>query len=246
MNCQARRENILLFAADGLDAAEKAELRDHLATGCPFCTGVLAEAQSVLALLPRSLTKMAAPANARDRLMDRVRASQATTQAPKLMPRQAGLRKDPTSGVGWKWVISAAMGSAAIAASVTLAVVWGPFREGRQVIGAKDLRLVSLDGTAAQPGSRGRIFWDRDKNDWRLYVFDLAPPPPGRTYELWFITPAGPVAAGTFDVGNGGRGSLEVPLPPNIGAVAAAAISDEPAGGSQSPTGKIRLLGKIE
>jgi anti-sigma-K factor RskA len=149
--------------------------------------------------------------------------------------------------IGWKWMIGTGVGSAALAASITLAVMWGPFREGREVANSKDLRLVSLDSTAADSGTRGRIFWDRDKNDWRMYVFDLAPPPPGRTYELWFITPAGrPVPAGTFAVGKGGRGSLEVPLPPDLGPVAAAAISDEPMSGSQTPTGTIWLKGKVD
>ena len=243
VNCQARRDNILLYVAEALEADERNELRGHLAMGCPSCAGALAEADAVLALLPRALAATAPPASARDRLMRRVRAMQPAQAKPMPLVKT---RKAPASRVGLKWVIGAAMGSAALAASVTLAVMWGPFREGRQVINAKDLRLVSLDGTAAGPGSRGRIFWDREKNDWRLYVFDLAPPPPGRTYELWFITPAGAVAAGTFDVGKGGRGSLEVPLPPNLGPVAAAAISDEPMSGSQTPTGKIWLQGKVE
>lgn len=248
MNCQARRDNILLYAAEALDAGERDEVRGHLAMGCPCCTGALAEADAVLALLPRALAATAPPASARDRLMQRVRAVQPALEHPRAKSVPLITQpKAPARRPGLKWVIGAAMGSAAVAASITLALMWVPFREGRQVIDAKDLRVVSLDGTAAGPGSRGRIFWDREKNDWRLYVFDLTPPPPGRTYELWFITPAGAaVAAGTFDVGKGGRGSLDVPLPPNLGTVAAAAISDEPVGGSQRPTGKIRLLGKIE
>jgi hypothetical protein len=233
VKCEARRDNILLYAADALDASERDELRSHLATGCPRCSGALAEAQAVLALLPGALAATAPPPGARDRLMRIVGAVNPPLQAPGRRPR-----------IGWKWMIGTAMGSAALAASITLAVMWGPFREGREVVNSKDLRLVSLNSTTG-PASRGRIFWDRDKNDWRLYVFDLAPPPPGRTYELWFITPSGAVAAGTFDVGKSGRGSLEVPLPPNLGPIAAAAISDEPMNGSQTPTGTIWLQGKV-
>jgi len=245
VNCQARRDNILLYAADALEASERDELRGHLATGCPSCTGVLAEAQAILALLPRALASTAPPASARDRLMQRIRAEQASIPSPTPIPVKP-VRKTAARQTPWRWVIGASMGSAALAASITLALMWGTYRQGRDVVNSKDLRMVSLDSTTAVSGTHGRIFWDREKNDWRLYVFDLAPPPPGRTYELWFITPAGAVAAGTFDVGKGGRGSLEVPLPPNLGPVAAAAISDEPMSGSQTPTGKIWLQGKVE
>jgi anti-sigma-K factor RskA len=93
----------------------------------------------------------------------------------------------------------------------------------------------------------GRILWDQQKQQWHVYVFDLKPPPPGRTYELWFIKPdQTKVPAGTFDTDASGKGSLRVQLPEDIGPIALAAITDEPAGGSPQPTGAIHLVGQVQ
>ena len=145
VNCRVCRENILPYAADALDATERDELRLHLATGCPSCTGALAEAQAVLALIPRALPSMIPPASARDGLITRIQS-----------PRPA--RVNRPSAIGLKWLIGTALSSGALAALVTLAVMWRSFREGRQVLESKDLRMVSLAGTEKSGGSRVRGF----------------------------------------------------------------------------------------
>lgn len=51
MNCQGQDELITLYAVGALEGAERDALRSHLATGCPRCAGLLAEAEATWALI---------------------------------------------------------------------------------------------------------------------------------------------------------------------------------------------------
>jgi anti-sigma-K factor RskA len=107
------------------------------------------------------------------------------------------------------------------------------------------VQVVSL-GNAESPRIAGRIFWDRPGREWRFYAAGLKPPGPGRTYELWFITAdQKKIPAGTFNVNEAGEGELVVQVPEGVGALALAAVTDEPEGGVPQPTGKIHLAGTL-
>lgn len=108
------------------------------------------------------------------------------------------------------------------------------------------LKIIDLAGGAPQPKAWARLLWDQQRNEWHLLASNLAPLPAGKTYELWFIT-AGQqkVAAGTFNVDAKGRGVLVAPVPPNLGMLAMAAVTDEPMGGVAAPTGEVQLIGKL-
>lgn len=68
--------------------------------------------------------------------------------------------------------------------------------------------------------------------------------PAGRAYQVWFIVEGKPVPSVTFRPDSAGRALLrEVPMP--AGAVAATAITQEPAGGSPAPTTPILFVGKL-
>ncbi len=108
------------------------------------------------------------------------------------------------------------------------------------------LKIVDLAGSTQQPKAWARLLWDQQRNEWHLLASDLAPLPAGKIYELWFIT-AGQqaVAAGTFSVDANGNGAVMTPIPPNIGMLDKAAVTDEPLGGVAAPTGSIQLAGKL-
>jgi len=116
-------------------------------------------------------------------------------------------------------------------------------------ISAEKLQLVGLamPEANAQRKTRGRILWDKDKNQWFIAVFDLAPPAAGREYELWFITPDQKKhPSKVFNTNAAGDAMMMVEVPKELGPIALAAITDEPAGGSPVPTGSIHLVGKVE
>src|SRR5258707_13429073 len=72
MTCEQRRDLMPLLLVDGLEPAEAAALRAHLASGCTRCASYLAEADATLAYLPYALDPVAPAPVARERLMERV------------------------------------------------------------------------------------------------------------------------------------------------------------------------------
>ena len=165
--------------------------------------------------------------------------------APAGRDRPAGERSRPAGGSTWRPWLGAAV-AAVLGAAVTLGVVWNKLQDQGRLLRSGDVQLVSLDGQAAQPTARGRIFWDQPKRQWHVFVFDLKPPAPGKTYELWFITKdQKKIKAGLFDTDSTGSGSLVVALPQYLGQVVTAAVTDEPTGGSAQPTGQMQLVGAI-
>jgi anti-sigma-K factor RskA len=84
----------------------------------------------------------------------------------------------------------------------------------------------------------------RSSGDAVLRVIGLAPPPPGKTYELWWITKQkGPEPAGTFTTEADKEAVAKVDAPPTGERVMASAITLEPAGGVPKPTGVMYLKG---
>ncbi|MBF4461700.1 MULTISPECIES: anti-sigma factor domain-containing protein [unclassified Rathayibacter] len=87
-------------------------------------------------------------------------------------------------------------------------------------------------GVMASGGS-ATLVWSSSLGRSALVVDDMAPPPEGKTYELWYIGSSGPVAAGTFD---GGEGQTVAPLEGSLAQGAVVAVTVENAGGSPTPT----------
>ena len=72
MTCEQRRDLLLLYVSDALEAEEMQEMRIHLETGCPTCAGGLAEAQAVFASVPFALADFAPPTKVKANLMRRI------------------------------------------------------------------------------------------------------------------------------------------------------------------------------
>lgn len=123
--------------------------------------------------------------------------------------------------------------------------------------GAHQQRLADLTGILAAkkltihnvPGDGGRqvrVHWDHDGARWHVAATGLPQPPPGRVFELWFITAQGQkVAAGLVPVDAQGNGEIIVPVPRDLPGITIAAITDEPPGGTLAPTGQIIIAGKL-
>ncbi|HYN10170.1 MAG TPA: anti-sigma factor [Vicinamibacterales bacterium] len=110
-----------------------------------------------------------------------------------------------------------------------------------RVISAPDVQQVVMKGQPGAEGATGRAYWSPSRG----LVFNAEQLPaltPGRVYQLWVIAGKTPIGVGTFGPTNG-SGSLTVPLPPGVTAINAVAVTNEPAGGSQTPTPPILLIG---
>lgn len=247
MTCEERKDELLLYAAGALNDAEREALAAHLATGCPQCAGALAEAEATLAMMPADLSPVAPPARAREALMQRVRMN--------IRPGQKQTMRWPSIAVAASiGLILGSIASFAVHSSMTrnreLALEQrlqdkdASIADLQRLVGGA--QMISLERMPAQPKARGRVIWDREKKQWRVYVFDMMPPPPGKTYELWFITPdKQAIPSDTFNVGKDGNANLIVSVPDQIGPIALAGITDEPIGGSPVPTGNMHLKGEV-
>ncbi len=115
---------------------------------------------------------------------------------------------------------------------VQLASVTGP-----------DVAVVELASTAALPPS-GRMFWDRARARWTFVANNLPALDPGRAYALWLITSSNEkIGAGTFTVDANGVAVVRAEYELARDALAAVAVTEEPAGGVPQPTGDILLVG---
>lgn len=123
----------------------------------------------------------------------------------------------------------------------------------RRLLDERDRMLASLTGPdvavveLASTGSRAptaRMFWDRATHNWNFVAHNMPALGAGRTYQLWLVTrDARKISAGTFEPTPTGdavvRATYELPR----NALAAVAVTEEPAGGVPQPTGAIVIAG---
>ena len=116
-----------------------------------------------------------------------------------------------------------------------------------EVLTTPGLRVGYLQ--QAKPGvtSQGHVLWNERKATWLVYAFGLPQPPAGKEYQVWLITEkVGPVSAGLFTPDQTGTGLVvATPSAELLGAVTAAAVTLEPAGGLAKPSGEMYLRGSL-
>jgi anti-sigma-K factor RskA len=115
------------------------------------------------------------------------------------------------------------------------------------VLMAPDLQLTRLNSPGPGHGASGVVAVSHGSRTAMVQAFGLPPTPPGKTYELWWITKeAGPVKAGLFFAEPGRPAVAAASMPPAGQRVMLAAVTLEPAGGTDKPTGPIYLKGAPE
>ncbi|HEX8360987.1 MAG TPA: anti-sigma factor [Longimicrobium sp.] len=237
-------------ALDALDGAERERVHAHLA-GCAECRAeldALREAASFLAhTAPHVPLDPARSGRLRARLVARAAADRVIPLAPR---RRSTLPA---------WL--------AAAASLLLAIGLGVYASGlRGRVGALEDRNASLENTLAERESTlaalagpevrvidlastqqrepsGRMFWNPHRRRYTFYAYNLPPVREGREYQLWLITPDGPVAAPTFRRAANGGGSVEGAYDIPNEQIRAFAVTDEPVGGLPAPTGEVVIAG---
>jgi len=99
------------------------------------------------------------------------------------------------------------------------------------------------------PGSREpvvQLFWNRRSNLVLIHAFQLTPAVATRAYQLWFIPKHGnPIPSVTFNTEADGHGLVQQIKVPEGMELTAAAITEEPAGGSPQPTTTPFLVGTL-
>ena len=265
MRCEELKDLVPLHLTGLLEGEEAAGLREHLDGGCPRCTAEVAAIAATLGELPYSLPLEEPSPTVKARLLARVRhESEAAALPPARWPRTAvaAIAAAAVVAAVLSGVVVGRRGAAALgdlreqiarqreqlarqdAEMAGLRDQMKKARETIRLVSAPGVVVVNLQGQGTGAGSAARVFWDRNAATWQLYAANLPPLPPGKTYQLWLITGRSKISAGIFDPA-AGTASGSVVVPPGAGPVLAAAVTDEPMGGSPQPTGTILLLGKV-
>ena len=105
-----------------------------------------------------------------------------------------------------------------------------------------DVKVVPLviEG-ASEP--LGRMMWNRASNDWIMVTYNLRPPKPGKTYQVWLVTDDAKISAGTFHPDANGGTFMHARYAMDRNALRAVAITEEPEGGMPAPTGPMVVAG---
>jgi hypothetical protein len=105
-----------------------------------------------------------------------------------------------------------------------------------------DVKVVPLmnQGTT-QPA--GRMVWNRASNDWVMVTYNLRPPKPGKTYQVWLVTDDTKISAGTFKPDANGKTMMHARYALDRNALRAVAVTEEPEGGMPAPTGTMVIAG---
>jgi anti-sigma-K factor RskA len=107
-----------------------------------------------------------------------------------------------------------------------------------------DARVVRLTGLPAAPTANGTVALSSAQGTAMLEVSGLPPTPDDKQYEVWWIgEKQGPLRAGLFEPLSQGATIVSLDLPPPGEVVLASAITLEPRGGVDKPTGAMYLKG---
>jgi anti-sigma-K factor RskA len=245
-----------------MTSSEEQEYARHLDEDeCAVCRSEVRELQSAISLMAFTLPSASPSPSVKARLME-----QAQRVSPAAPPAKAGFRP-AKAGFRWmQWVTSAvAVASLAVAFVVIrtnnelrrtteelngriaqLEVQLAGQRNELALLTRAGIRVVDLAGQGANRQASGRIFVDDQRKQWTVYVNNLPAVPAGETYQLWFVPTSGdPIPSDTFNTEPDGSARVEVSVPDSVASLKAAAVTPEPAGGSQKPTNPLALLGSL-
>lgn len=110
-----------------------------------------------------------------------------------------------------------------------------------EMMAAHGTHRSELAGTKVMPGSHAMLAYDKDGRAI-LMAKGLPPPPAGKEYQLWFIAGGKPMPGKSFITDASGAVTLKDQIPPQARNAAVFAITLEPRGGVQSPTGEMYLI----
>lgn len=101
-------------------------------------------------------------------------------------------------------------------------------------------------GSPGTPEPVVQLFWNRKSNLLMVHAFQLTPAAASRAYQLWFIPKNGkPIPSVTFNTEPDGHGLVQQIKVPEGMELTAAALTEEPEGGSPQPTTTPFLVGTL-
>lgn len=234
------RDDLPAYALGTLDLPASARLERHLAE-CAECRLLLREYEEVMRLLPLGLPRTEPSPAARRELFNRVRTDEAASK-----------RRD--AGGWWPRVRLHALTAAIVVIAVLAgALFWnlsgGDDDEDAAAI-VEDLRkspdtqIIPMLGSEAAPQAVAQLFFQPGETRAGLVVSGLPPLPDDRAYQLWFVHPDETrYDGGVFNVDAGGQAIVVIDAPADYAPGWRCGVTEEPAGGSDVPTGRNVMRG---
>ncbi|HEV7397461.1 MAG TPA: anti-sigma factor [Pyrinomonadaceae bacterium] len=249
-----------LHALASLDQDEAQSLEEHLAT-CAACRAELDGWQATASSLAYAATPLEPSPQVRQRILETVRAEKRNVIP---MVRPASLVSTPKP-VSRAWQAIAAI--VILGLIVGLAMMWRQTQQSRatiadlkskledtssrlekeiiglQVLTAPGAKMAELAGTKEAPGAHAMLAVD-GKNKRAVFMAQGLPqPPPGKAYQLWFISGSKPMPGKVFKTDASGNAMMmDEQVPTEALAAGTFAVTLEPQEGVSAPTGSMYLM----
>ncbi|HEX5622250.1 MAG TPA: anti-sigma factor [Solirubrobacteraceae bacterium] len=215
------------YVLGAMTATERDEFERHLAM-CPTCREDVDELRPAAEALPMASPPVLPPPALKDRIMAEVeREAALLAQAGPAADRPAAVAERPRRRfrlpalTGWRL--------APVAAALLIVGVLGGV-------------LLTGGGSKTYPaGANAEIQVDGDKAT--LVATNMQAPPEGRVYEVWLVPKGAPEGAAPEPTNvlfvPRSDGAVEAAIPGSADDIAQVLVSDEPPGGSETPTGEV-------
>jgi anti-sigma-K factor RskA len=217
------------YVLGAMTATEREQFEHHLAS-CPTCREDVDELRPAAEALPMASPAMRPPPELKDRIMAEVEREAAVlaqvgpaadrVAAPRRRFRLPSLGAWRLAPVAAALLIVGALGGALLTGGGTRTVAAGPNAE------------VQIDGDSAT-----------------IVATNMAPPPEGRVYEVWVVPKGAPEGAAPKPTNvlfmPRDNGSAEAAIPGSADDIAQVLVSDEPPGGSETPTGDVVMQAEL-
>ncbi len=215
------------YALDALDGDELDAYVEHLA-GCGQCRHEVAQLREAAGSLAVA-EAVEPPVELRSKVLGSL--SEESSRAPS----RGSLR--------WAWGTAAAASVIVVVLAGLLASTTGRLSVAEQVAEvyvAADAQVVVVDSSQVGPA---QFTYSSAQRRGVFVGFSMPQPSSDQTYQLWLIGPDGPVPAGTFSPEADGSASVLVEGEVHSGLVLG--LTEEPAGGSEQPTGDVLLAADL-
>lgn len=250
------------YALGALSADETQRFEAFMATS-PETQREVAEMRDMAALLALGQNDPAPSTDLRDRVLARIGEGKVTPiRGSAAAP--AGRRVPPVywGALAASLLVAAGLGWSLTGLKKDVAALQDIVANSEATLAQRQQELEDRDATLSQilgpgvklyqltasgdPDPGVQLFWDQPRNTAIINGYRLKPVPSGQEYQLWFIKDGKPIPSVTFKPGPEGRARVEKIPVPGGGAVSAAAITVEPAGGSQAPTSTPVLVAALQ
>jgi anti-sigma-K factor RskA len=251
-DCDAIQDLIPDYAF-GLTSAEETRLVDSNLPSCPGAAGPLSDFRRLQEEMRSSVPQIEPSAQLEARLMAAI-----ATPLP-IMPTAAPKAPRRVFALGWL------AATAAVIALVVTNVFWltrvnAVMQQNNelsaQILGQSggqafvltstaNLRWVRLPPSQQNGDASAFLMWNGESEIGLLYAHGFPALSVGKSYQLWLTRGDTKVSAGTFRVDEQGKGALLFHSTQPIDQFTWARITDEPASGSDQPTGTAVVVGEL-